>query len=65
VDDELIREWLNVVWKRQLGAVSHKLMMLVVDSFHGHMTERAEFNEYSNLVIPRGMTTFAAFGCCH
>jgi hypothetical protein len=30
------------VWKRQVGALLCKHGMLVLDSFHGHMTERVK-----------------------
>jgi hypothetical protein len=59
--EELILEWLNVVWKRQQGALLCKCAMLVFDSFRGHMTERvkAKVNEDSDLVvISGGMTGF-------
>jgi hypothetical protein len=56
--EELILEWLNVVWKRQLVTLLHRCSMLVLDSFHGHKMERVEakVNEDSILVaIPSGM----------
>jgi hypothetical protein len=57
--EELILEWLNVVWERRPGALLCKRSILVLDSFHGHMTVRvkAKVNEDSDLVvIPGGMT---------
>jgi hypothetical protein len=59
--EKLILEWLNVVWKRQPGALLCKNTMLVLDSFHGCVTERveAEVSEDSGLaLIPGGMTKF-------
>jgi hypothetical protein len=57
--EELIPKWLNMMWKRQPGALLHKHTKLILDSFHRHVTERvkAEVNDISLLdVIPSGMT---------
>jgi hypothetical protein len=57
--EDLILEWLNVEWRRQLGALLCICATLVLDSFHGHRIVRAEaeVNKDSDLVvIPSGMT---------
>jgi hypothetical protein len=56
--EELILKWLNMVWKRRQGALLRKCTMLVLDSFHGHMTERvkAKVEDSDLVVIPSGMT---------
>jgi hypothetical protein len=57
--EEIILQWLNVVWKRQPGTLLSKSAMLVLDNFRGHMTERvkAKVNKDSDLVvIPGGIT---------
>jgi hypothetical protein len=59
MSEDLILEWLNVVWKRRPGTLLHKCAILVLDSFHGHMTERvkAKVNEDSDLVVISGGMT--------
>jgi hypothetical protein len=56
--EELILEWLNMVWEREPGTLLHKHIMLVLGSFYGDMSERvkAKLNNYSDLVILSGMT---------
>jgi hypothetical protein len=57
--EELILEWLNMVWKRRLGTLLCKHAMLILDNFQGNMTERVKpkVNKDSDLlVIPGGMT---------
>jgi hypothetical protein len=54
--DKLMLKWLNMVQKRDLCYAN---TMLVVDSFHGYMTEwvKVEVNDDSDLlVIPAGIT---------
>jgi hypothetical protein len=50
--EELILDWLNVVWKRSRTLLC-KLAILVLDSLHGHMTEKmkAEVNGDSDLLV--------------
>jgi hypothetical protein len=57
--EQLILEWLNVVWKRRPGTLLRKSAMMVLDSFRGHTTERvkAKVNEDSNLLVIRGGIT--------
>jgi hypothetical protein len=57
--EELILEWLNMVWKRQPGTLLSKCTILVLDGFCGRITKMmtAKVCMDSDLVvIPGGMT---------
>jgi hypothetical protein len=40
--NQLMKDWLLVVWNRRPGAVLRKLGMLVMDVFTGHLTPEIE-----------------------
>ena len=59
--EELVADWLKVVWGRRPGALLRKRGMLILDSFRGHITEkiRKQISEMNTdlVVIPGGMTS--------
>lgn len=58
----LIKDWLDCVWNRRLGAIQQKRSMLVSDAFKSHLKEDAKDKVKSLrsdfVIIPGGMTSF-------
>jgi len=59
--EELMLEWLKIVWVRRPGAFLNQPSMLVLDAFKGHLTDSVK-NQLSKMktelvVIPGGMTS--------
>jgi hypothetical protein len=59
--EELMLEWLKVVWSRRPGAFLNQLSMLVLDTFKGHLTDSVKDQlrkmKTELVVIPGGMTS--------
>jgi hypothetical protein len=59
--NELMTDWVKVVWKRRRGTLLDKRGMLVLDSFKGHLTQQVEEEmrkaNTDLVVIPGGMTS--------
>jgi hypothetical protein len=57
--NELMMDWVKVVWKRRPGTLLNKRGMLVLDSFKGHLTQQVkeEMRKANTdlIVIPDGM----------
>ncbi|KAM7314164.1 hypothetical protein ISCGN_003949 [Ixodes scapularis] len=60
-NDDLVLEWLRLVWDRRPGALLGLPNMLVLDSFRGHLTAKIKEKLRSSgtdlVVIPGGMTS--------
>lgn len=60
MDEELVVDWLKTVWGNRPGAMLAKKSLLVLNSFHGHLTEKvkAELREKHTVlaVILGGLT---------
>lgn len=60
-NDDLVLEWLRLVWDRRPGALLGLPNMLVLDSFRGHLTAKVKEKLRSSgtdlVVIPGGMTS--------
>lgn len=58
--EELMNDWMKVVWNRRPGAALAKRGMLVLDAFRGHLTDTvktcASRMKTDLVVIPGGMT---------
>jgi hypothetical protein len=59
--NELMMDWIKVVWKRRPGTLLNKRGMLVLDSFKGHLTQQVleEMRKVNTdlVVLPGGMTS--------
>jgi hypothetical protein len=59
--EELVLEWLKIVWSRRPGAFLNQLSMLVLDVFKGHVTDSMKFQlqkmKPEVVVIPGEMTS--------
>ena len=59
--EELLLEWLKIVWSHRPGAFLNQLSMLVLDAFKGHVTDSVKDQlrkmETELVVIPGGMTS--------
>jgi hypothetical protein len=59
--NELMMDWVKVVWKRRPGTLLNKHGMLVLDSFKGHLTQQVkeEMRKANTdlIVIHCGMTS--------
>uniref|UniRef100_A0A8C4SMW6 HTH CENPB-type domain-containing protein n=1 Tax=Erpetoichthys calabaricus TaxID=27687 RepID=A0A8C4SMW6_ERPCA len=60
MDNDLAIDWLKCVWQCRPGSLLKMPNMLVMDSFHGHLTEgvkkRQKDGKTDQLIIPGGMT---------
>lgn len=59
--NELVMDWVKVVWNRRPGALLRQRGMLVLDAFRGHLTPQVkkvlEDGHTDLVVIPGGMTS--------
>jgi hypothetical protein len=58
--EELMLEWLKIIWSYRPGAFLNQLSLLVLDAFKGHVTESVKDQlrkMKTELVIPGGMTS--------
>jgi hypothetical protein len=59
--EELMLEWLKIVWSRRPGAFLNQLSMLVLDAIKGHVTDSMKDQlrkmKTELVVIPGGMTS--------
>ncbi|KAG8238595.1 hypothetical protein J437_LFUL014623 [Ladona fulva] len=59
--EELVLNWLNVIWGKRPGSLRNSRSMLVLDAFRGHLTtgvkEKIEALNYDLVIIPGGMTS--------
>jgi hypothetical protein len=59
--EELMLEWLKIVWRRRTGTFLNQLSMLVLDAVKGHVTDSMKDQLHKmkteRLVIPGGMTS--------
>jgi hypothetical protein len=59
--NELMMNWVRVIWKRKRGTLLNKRGMLVLDAFRGHLTQQVKEEMRKGntdvLVIPGGMTS--------
>ena len=61
MDQDLVEDWLRVVWGRRVGGLSRKRSMLVLDAFrcHNSAPTKEVLREYNTdlVMIPGGMTS--------
>lgn len=60
--EDLVLDWLRVVWARRPGCLKSPRSMLVLDAFRGHLTTRVKsyLKNHTNsdlVIIPGGMTS--------
>ena len=62
MDDALVRDWINIVWRNRVGGLSRQKSLLVLDAFRCHRDEntkkllKAQHNT-DIAIIPGGMTS--------
>lgn len=60
MESRLVVDWLKVVWVRRPGGLRRRRYMLVLDAFHGHVTDevKKQVKELNGdlVIIPGGMT---------
>uniref|UniRef100_A0A1A8L7P5 DDE-1 domain-containing protein n=1 Tax=Nothobranchius pienaari TaxID=704102 RepID=A0A1A8L7P5_9TELE len=61
MESELVVNWLKVVWGTRRGALRKKRNMLIMDAFHGHLTDavKTQVRKMNSdlVIIPGGMTS--------
>lgn len=61
MESRLVVDWLKVVWVRRPGGLRRRRYMLVLDAFHGHVTDevKKQVKELNGdlVIIPGGMTS--------
>jgi hypothetical protein len=61
ITEDLVRDWVKVMWQRRPGALLNIPSLLVLDSFKGHLTEEVKkvirAGNSDMVVIPGGMTS--------
>lgn len=59
--NELMTDWIRVVWRRRPGALLHLPAMLVLDAFRGHLTSEVKSALMEGgtdlVIVPGGMTS--------
>uniref|UniRef100_A0A8C4T4I5 DDE-1 domain-containing protein n=1 Tax=Erpetoichthys calabaricus TaxID=27687 RepID=A0A8C4T4I5_ERPCA len=59
--EELVLDWLNVIWGKQPSSLRNTRSMVVLDAFRGHLTsgvkEKIETLNSDLVIIPGGMTS--------
>uniref|UniRef100_A0A671XB87 HTH CENPB-type domain-containing protein n=1 Tax=Sparus aurata TaxID=8175 RepID=A0A671XB87_SPAAU len=65
MESRLVVDWLKVVWVRRPGGLRRRRYMLVLDAFHGHVTDevKKQVKELNGdlVIIPGGMTAAENF----